>query len=215
MPDGSTIDRRRPAQQNLRNESLNMDVAPFIPKLDEMLGVLGASADVCYALDPDLRLIYRNPAWDKFALENGAPELASDAVYGTDLRQVIGGDLIPFYMAAFATLERDRAVWECTYECSSPVAFRKFRMQIQPLAPSGYLVRNSLMIEHAHAPSALATFQDPLRPDSTIVVCMHCRCTRRVHLPSHWDFVPAHLDRSLTNVSHSLCPVCLDYFYPQ
>jgi hypothetical protein len=203
------------AQLPLTGESKTMGTELFTPKLVAMLDPLEESADVCYALDPELRLIYRNPAWDRFALENGAPELACDSVYGTDLQQVIGRELIPFYMAAFATLERDRVVWECIYDCSSPGVFRKFRMQIQLLAPSGYLVRNSLLIEEAHAPSALSSFQDHLSPDSPIILCMHCRCTRRVHMPSHWDFVPAHLDRSLTNVSHSLCPVCLEYFYPK
>jgi hypothetical protein len=192
-----------------------MGTAHFTPKLDDLRGVLEESEAVCFALDLDLRLTYRNPAWDKFALQNGAPELASDAVCRTDLRQVIGRDLIPFYTAAFEKVARDSALWECAYECSSPQVFRKFRMQIHLLAPSGYLVRNNLMVEHAHLPSALSGFPEYLSSDSLINLCMHCRCSRRVNLPSHWDFVPAHLDRNLTNVSHSLCPVCLVYFYPK
>ena len=185
------------------------------PNLDEMLGALDESADVCFALDRDLRLIYRNPAWDRFALENGAPALASHEVLKTDLRQVIGRDLIAYYTAAFEKVERERELWECNYECSSPHAFRKFRMQIQLLAPSGYLVRNHLLVEHPHLSSADTGTAEYLNSNSLIVLCMHCRCSQRAQEPYHWDFVPGHLEPGLTNVTHSLCPICLEYFYPK
>jgi hypothetical protein len=198
-----------------QRESMTMSSETFTPKLDDMVDALEESANVCFALDPDLRLIYCNPAWDEFAVGNDAPELASNAVIGTCLREVVGQELAPFYSAAFQKVEREHAAWECTYECSSPEVFRKFRMQIQPLAPSGYLVRNNLTVEHPHVPSAPAEETEYLDSKSLIILCMHCRSSQRANLPSHWDFVPAHLERRLTNVSHSLCPVCLEYFYPK
>jgi len=192
-----------------------MGVPSFIPRLEDVRSVLDNSADVSFVLDPDLRLQYRNPAWNKFASENDAPELASEAVIGTDLRRVIGHDLLPFYCAAFEKVQREQVVWDCLYECSSPQVFRKFRMQIQILAPSGYLVRNNLVVEHPHPPSAPVERAEYVNADSFIKVCMHCRCSRRVDAPSQWDFVPAHLERGLLHVSHSLCPVCLECFYPK
>jgi hypothetical protein len=51
------------------------------------------SEDVTFALDSELRLLYRNPARDRFALENDAPELAKPAVIGTILLRVIPGSL--------------------------------------------------------------------------------------------------------------------------
>ena len=192
-----------------------MDSKSGAPKLDDLLGALEQSPDVNFALDPDLRLVYRNPAFDRFALHNGAPELAGPAVIGTDLHRVIGRDLFHFYAAAFERVERESLVWECLYECSSPQLFRKFRMQIHPVAPAGYLVRNSLAIERPHVLSAISGVPEYVNSDSIIILCMHCRCSKRSTAPFHWDFVPAHLERGLANVSHSLCPVCLEYFYPK
>jgi len=192
-----------------------MSVPSFIPRFDELRSVLEQSADVSFVVDPNLHLIYRNPAWNSFASKNDAPELASEAVIGTDLRLVIGRDLLPFYWAAFQKVERERVIWDCLYECSSPQVFRKFRMQIQPLSSSGYLVRNNLVVEHPHPPSACVEGVTYVQADSFIKVCIHCRCSMRAEPPFHWDFVPAHLERGLAHVSHSLCPVCLESFYPK
>jgi hypothetical protein len=186
-----------------------------IPNLKDLIGALDQSADVSFMLDRDLHLAYRNEAWNKFAVENDAPELASGNVIGTDLRRVVGRDLLPFYTGAFDKVERERAAWECLYECSSPALFRKFRMQIQILDTFGYLVRNSLVIERPHDSSSLPEGVEYLNADSIISMCMHCRCSRRTTPPFHWDFVPAHLERGVKNISHSLCPVCLEYFYPK
>ncbi|HEX8816387.1 MAG TPA: hypothetical protein VF753_12875 [Terriglobales bacterium] len=192
-----------------------MSHEPATPNLKDLLGTLEESPDVSFVLDPQLCLVYRNQAWNNFASENCAPELATRAVIGTDLRKIIGHDLLPFYNAAFEQVERDRTAWECQYECSSPQLFRKFRMQIQSLGPFGYLVRNSLVVERPHAPSSVSEPGDYVSADSIISLCMHCRCSRRIVPPYRWDFVPAHLDRNLTNISHALCPVCLEYFYPK
>jgi len=192
-----------------------MSVPSYIPRLEALRGALEDSADVSFVLDSELHLVYRNPAWNKFASENNAPELATEAVIGTDLLQVIGEDLRPFYTAAFEKVREQRLVWECLYECSSPRVFRRFRMQVQLLAPSGYLVRNSLLVERPHAPSEPAEGAEYVGSNGFIKVCMHCRCSRSATPPFHWDFVPEHLERGLANISHSLCPVCLEYFYPK
>jgi hypothetical protein len=119
-------------------------------------------------------------------------------------------------MSAFEKVAHEGAVWECLYECSSAELFRKFQMRIHRLASSAhYLVTNSLVIARPHATTPAAGMEDYLSPDAVITMCMHCRCSRRTAPPERWDFVPAHLDRNLANISHGLCPVCLEYFYPK
>jgi len=184
--------------------------------LEDVVRALDQSAQVSFVLDTNLRLTYCNQAWNRFALDNGAPELARDGAIGSDLRQVIGKELRPFYLSAFEKVAREKTVWECLYECSSPQLFRKFLMRIHLLSPSGwYLVTNSRVIERPHATAVVTGLEDYLNSDGLINMCMHCRCSRRRSAPEQWDFVPAHLDRGLSNVSHSLCPVCLEYFYPK
>ncbi len=185
------------------------------PNLADMMETLESSVHVSYVVDRDWRLTYCNPAWDRFAIDNSAPELVRVFAVGCDLHNVIAEELLPFYSHAFQQAVNG-TVWESSYECSSPQVFRKFRMRIHPLEPDGsYLVTNMLLIEQPH--SSLTTPEPNcfVNPGGDIIMCCHCRCSRRVDQPEHWDFVPSHLERSVTNISHSLCRVCLEYFYPK
>ena len=192
--------------------------SPQAPGFDLVAAIdtVEQSPQVSFILDASLRLAYRNQAWNRFAQDNGAPELAEAGVIGTDLRSVIGNDLRPFYLHAFETVAREKTVWQCFYECSSPDVFRKFQMRVHPLARSGwYLVINNLVNEHPHSAPIVGGLHDYVNSDGMITICMHCRCSRRATPPERWDFVPAYLDRTLTHVTHGLCPLCLEYFYPK
>jgi hypothetical protein len=63
--------------------------------------LLGTSPQVSFVLDAKLRVAYRNWAWNRFAIENGAPELAGAATIGIDLQNVVGRELLPFYLQRF------------------------------------------------------------------------------------------------------------------
>jgi hypothetical protein len=181
-----------------------------------MLNVLDSSPMISYAVDEHLCIQYCNPAWDRFAIENAARDLAGGAAIGTDLHCVIADDLKPFYMQGFHLAVQSGRVWECFYECSSPQLFRKFQMRIHPLRPPGWsLVTNTLVIEHPHTEVRLAGLEAYVDQQSQIVMCCHCRKSRTATTPEQWDFVPAHLEPNLSNISHGLCPICLEYFHPK
>ena len=131
-----------------------METESSAPKLEDILRALDQSADVSFVLDCDLRLIYRNQAWNKFASENDASQLAAQSVIGTDLRNVIGSELMPFYVAAFEKVERERTAWESS----------ALQPTILPQIPDGTPNNCSrqpgtwsevLVIERTHAPAAL------------------------------------------------------------
>ena len=51
--------------------------------------------------------------------------------------------------------------------------------------------------------------------DGTIVMCSNCRKTRRVGVaPETWDWVAALVANQPAGVSHGLCKICLEYYYP-
>jgi hypothetical protein len=79
-----------------------------------------------------------------FAKANGAPELAGDSVIGSGLFSAIPDVLRRYYMEAFLSVRRDEGAWEQSYECSSPGAFRKYRMRIHFMKgrESGFLSPN-------------------------------------------------------------------------
>lgn len=184
--------------------------------MKNILQALNQSSVVSYVVDSNLCLAYCNPAWDRFAVENSAPELARATLLGTDLRSVLGKDLRPFYLQAFEQVAHSGTVWDCLYECSSPQLFRKFQMRIHPLRPEGwYLVTNTLVIEKPHTATVTSGLEGYVNCDGQITVCSHCRSSRHADRPEQWDFVPVHLERNLANISHGLCPICLEYFYPK
>jgi hypothetical protein len=184
--------------------------------LSRVMLALRRSSAVSFVLDSQFRIMYCNPAWHRFARSNGAPQLTNKTVVGSDLFDSIPEALRAIYSSAFQQVLSTGKVWEKSYECSSPTRFRLFRMRIHLLKPqTWFVVTNALVIERSHATTAP---NDPLRyvdRDGLITMCAHCRCSRRVDDPDHWDFVPEHLQpmESAVRVSHGLCPVCRAYFY--
>ena len=83
-----------------------------------------------YILDSQFRIMCCNPAWNRFARSNGAPQLTSEAVVGSDLFDAIPEALRAVYSAAFREVLNPGWVWEQSYECSIPTLFRMFRMRI-------------------------------------------------------------------------------------
>jgi hypothetical protein len=178
------------------------------------ISTLEASEDVACQLNSDLRIIYCNPAWDRFALANNGGLAVSDRVLGSMIMDFVPPELLEFYRAAFASA-RD-AVVEFAYECSSPDFYRIFQMQILPVEePKGYTVINALNVESGMEGKhpALPLGLEYLSNAGIITVCSHCRRSRRVDCSGQWDWVPANLKPALRNVSHGLCPICHAYFY--
>ena len=186
------------------------------PSFRQVAAKIKETPAVSYVLDADLAFVYCNPAWDHFAIENGAPGLAEGTILGSPLFAVIPDELRPLYANAFAHVRQTGEVWQCTYECSSPQKFRQFRMRIHWLIPDLFLVTNTLAIEAAHANISNGNLDGYLSPGGAISMCSHCRCTRRIDAPEQWDFVPTHLELSpkVAKISHGLCPICRTYFYP-
>jgi len=187
-------------------------------QISRMLPAIKRSAATTYILDSRCRFIYCNPAWNRFAISNGAPELTCEAVLGSDLFDVIPEVLSAVYSAAFQKVLREGVCWEKSYQCSSPRAFRMFRMRIHLLKPqSWFLVTNSLIRTRSHAKVAAPDPNTYVDSDGLITMCAHCRCSRRVDKPAQWDFVPKYLrlrGKASLHVSHGFCPLCCAYFYP-
>ena len=187
--------------------------------LSRIMQALHRTSAVAYMLNSEFRIIYFNPAWKRFAEGNGAPQLTSQSVIGSDLFDVIPEVLRSFYSDAFREVMATGRVWEKSYECSSPTLFRMFRMRIHLVKPQNwFVVTNSLLVERSHTRMMFsANSNEYMDANGFITVCAHCRCSRRTNNPDQWDFVPEYLEPALNyaaRFSHGLCPVCHAYFYP-
>ena len=178
-----------------------------------------ADPAIIYMLDPDLRIVYCNKAWDRFASLNGAAGLNRRGILGAKVLDVVAGPLRAFYEGAFAQAKKEGRLWEHDYECSSPSTYRLFHMRVLPLADSYLLVENSLRFERPHGSERPVMPADStlyVSKDGLLTICAHCRRTRRIGATSApvWDWVPAYLVEPPGPVSHGLCRNCHAYFYP-
>lgn len=91
---------------------------------------LEKSPDIACQLNPNLEIIYCNPAWDAFALSNGGELALSTRTVGTDIMRVVPIPLQPFYRAVYENARQ--SIVEFLFECSSADQHRRFQMQVLP-----------------------------------------------------------------------------------
>lgn len=178
--------------------------------------VLAESKDILCLLDAERRFVYCNPAWDRFAAENKGATCTSEKVVGAFLLDGIPDPLVRFFQTAFEVVRDSGEPFEFDYECSSSLTFRMFRMRILPVSgPGSFLVIHSLRVEKPHDRAAVAPDDARYRsPGDIVVMCCHCRRTRRAAAPDLWDWVPDYVAKVPPRVSAGICPACYAYFYP-
>jgi hypothetical protein len=180
---------------------------------------LNDDGNVVYGLNAELRLAYFNPAWHRFARENGGEALVEERYQpGTPVLDAIAGPLRDFYAEAYTRVLETGEVWQHDYECSSPEVYRVFHQTVYPLRHrQGLVVVNSLAVS---SPMALErrTATDPGQYSyhdarGLITQCSHCRRVQRADGVPHWDWVPTWVSDMPRETSHGLCPLCYDFYY--
>ena len=185
---------------------------------------LSSRAASRYVTDADGRLVEVDEAWQLFARENGAPELA-EQWYGLSIWNAMADDGTRSVLRHLV----DRAaagapVW-FNFRCDSPVLKRWLVMRI---APSRRPVRGfeftSILLRHAPAAAAPAATTGPaalgrlpvaealseLR--SHIRICSWCE---RAHTGDGWVELESYVRErnvfdgaGVPGVTHGLCPEC-------
>ena len=182
-------------------------------------GHLEKDTAVIYVLDRDLRIVYCNEAWDRFAIENGGRSLLRPRPLGVCVIDVIPPPLKRFFERAYRQVLSSGQVWQHSYECSSRAVYRRYRMTVHPDREAGHLVVvNSLLVDAPHS----GTEREACDPDEGIytdrngivTVCCECRRTRRPgREASVWDWVPAYVEEPPERISHGISDVCLQISY--
>ncbi len=177
------------------------------------------SANPAYVFDASYRITHVNRGYARFARDNDAPPgFLERWGAGASLFDAVPDSLDKFYQALF-----DRALGgqpaEHDFECHSPARYRLFRMQLFPLADlAGVLVENSLVVDRALDPVRHAVDQSALtayRSSAGLIrQCAHCR---RAEDPAtgEWHWVAELIAQPAREVSHGLCAVCLERYYPE
>jgi hypothetical protein len=171
--------------------------------------------DVMYLLDDELRLVDCNPAWERFAVENGGHGLSGPEVCGRMILDFVPDVLRTFYLHKYWLAKRSTTGAHFDYDCSSPECIRLFRMTLLPLDDL-LLVNNHLRLQEkceARPPLTLEEANDYTSPTGFIVMCANCRKTKRCESETQWDWIPEMLSHDSLKVSHGLCPRCKTHLY--
>ncbi len=171
------------------------------------------SPNVCYIIDADLRLVYVNEAFHRFATENGAPGLAERFGLERSILDAISGPQRAYYDMRFRAALGADSVEPIDYECSSPGRYREYQLLLYPLRNhAGLLVEHSLRHSGEHTRNASPFDAADYRDQHGIIhQCGHCRRVQNMETAAY-DWCPDAF--AAERVSHGLCPYCLDFYYP-
>jgi hypothetical protein len=167
---------------------------------------------VVFGLLPDLTLGYMNPAWFRFARDNGSEEILDRWGLGSNVIDAISGPLRRLFEREYRRCFDEASAWQHDYECSSASRFREYHMDAFPLeAGRGLLVINSLTEDRPHGAERVA--RPPLESlytndDGLILQCGYCRRIQRVDGSETWDWVPEWIRSQPDNVTGGLCTAC-------
>ena len=173
-----------------------------------------------YGLSKELNLIYVNPGWIYFAKENGVREnVLKKFPLGTSISKAFMGEKIKdFFIKKYTKVLETGKSWHFEYECSSIDEFRQFHQDTYPLKDgNGLIIVNALIVnlpmEHLGRKALKALDKRYVKSTGFVTQCGNCMCTQRADKPEFWDWVPDWVEKIPNNFSHSICPICFDYYW--
>ena len=180
---------------------------------------------IAYVVDGENRIIaIGRRRWDRFAVENGAPELRADRVIGRNLFEFVSG---PELQQAYRDLA-DRIISTgepavIAARCDNPGIARELRLSIAPLRlgdkSTGLLFQAQLVNETARPRLDIFDFQallSGLKQESDLPIVTTCSFCQRLRRPGSGDedgWIPAEEyyrlgGSSRVRISHGLCADC-------
>jgi hypothetical protein len=172
-----------------------------------------------FGLSTDLTFNYLNPAWFSFSEKNeGEPAISERFGLGTHIGDALSGSARDYYLDIFQRVLQKGEVWHHDYECSSPKKFRLYHQSVYPLYNrSGLVIVNSLVTEQPFDESLRRSYPPIMnlytQETGFIIQCSNCRRVQRAPKQDVWDWVPVWIENMPENTSHSICPICFEYYY--
>lgn len=168
-----------------------------------------------YAVDENFNLIYFNEAYFQFARENdGEPQITKNHSLGSNILNAIKGDIKKIYTQALTDVLTTGKSKKLSYECSSIEKYRLFMQKLYPLKNTkSVLILNALQVERDIENKAFRLEKNYLQTTGFINQCSNCRRTQSAIDMEKWDWVPSYISTMPKNMSHTICPICFDYYW--
>ena len=172
------------------------------------------ASEVIFTLDENGILTYCNPSFERFAVQNGAPELTAARVVGTCFQANLPRVLQGFFRESLERARTTLELWRFEYDCSSADIYRKFQLTLFPQPNrKEFVFVHSRLIERPHTWPAVDGIESAYRcRDGLIHMCCNCR-RARCQESARWDWVPDFVRKRPLDVSHGICSFCRDWLY--
>lgn len=175
---------------------------------------LGASRDTVYALDRDLRIRGYNDAFHKLGLREGGRGWLRRHGLGSSVLEVFSGFYAEHYGRVYRRCLETGESHGALYGGPTPTDYRWFRETVRPLSErAGLLIRHHLL---QVVPIAEANRYDAdvhRSRDGLVLLCCHCQRVRNCRRSDLWEWVPNLKTQVDEELSHGICPRCLDTYY--
>jgi hypothetical protein len=128
-----------------------------------------------YELDPQLFIRHLGPGWDRFALENGAPELTSPNPLGHPLWMYLSDSAtVHLYELVFKRVAYTRRAVTFPIRCDGAARRRFLALTVSPGPGGGYTLSSVLVRSEPRRPILLF---DPAvrRREDAVTVCSWCQ----------------------------------------
>ncbi|MBV9825972.1 MAG: hypothetical protein JO001_09875 [Alphaproteobacteria bacterium] len=177
---------------------------------------------VCYAVDRSYRLVATGSTrWDEFARSNGAKQLTSAAVLGTNIIDMVQDeDVRDIYRRHFHSVIATARPVALSSRCDSPGVKRELRLSMTPLHIAGLvygiLVQAVTVSETVRPPidlfdaQKLAALFENESVLPIITLCSFCQRIKALHR-AEWQEAEEYYragGTSKVRISHGLCGDC-------
>jgi hypothetical protein len=171
--------------------------------------------DTAYLVSADLRLVHTNLGWIRFALANDGEEMVPRWGLGTSVIDAIPSGLRELYRTRFEGVLASGADWVLDYECSSAEHYRQFRMTASRIDHAHLMVSHAVLELRDHSRVSHPPDDALYRRDGLIDMCAYCRRVSAKTLETpRWDWVADYVANPPPNLTHGICPLCVDHYFP-
>jgi hypothetical protein len=166
-----------------------------------------------YRIEPDLRIGWTSPNWDRFARENGAPELVGGAVLGHSLLDFVqGAETRALYDSILRRVRETGIEVDLAFRCDSPDARRFMLLHVSRPENGQLMLTAELLREEPRARVGLLD-SAATREGDPVGICSFCK--RVESRGGAWvEVEQAEIElglvegSSLPPLDHIVCPDC-------
>lgn len=168
-----------------------------------------------YLLDDDLRITGVDEAFERFAVENAAPELCGTALVGRRVLSCISDETTAhLYKHLYERVLREGARVTLPIRCDGPTVRRFLDVHIEPRRPTGLLVRNVVTRVEERPYMSLLDREARRVREQLLVICGWCNA---VGVSGRWCEVEEAVQalrlfeqELMPILSHGVCHTCLE-----